>query len=292
METVRHGMFFAHQGWYPGEPKTCRQQIDRFVAGGRGREGEGDLPDTLPGRAGVVPHAGWVFSGALAAAVFNALARNAGPVDAVVLLGGHLGERSPGWVLTTGAWPTPFGDVEVDAELAEALAAHTRLPEVGPAGYEPDNTIELQLPFIKALLPDARLVAAGVPASPSAEDVGRLAVEAARRLGRQALVVGSTDLTHYGPSYGFEPAGRGRAGLAWVKEENDRRAMELMIALDAETLRQEALEAHFCCCPGAAAAALGAAKASGARGGHLLASLTSFDVRPGESFVGYAALVF
>ena len=240
----------------------------------------------------MVPHAGWAFSGGIAARVFEALARLAGPCDTLVLFGGHLGPRSPGWVLSSGIWPTPLGEVEVDTELAEALSGAARLPAVGPGDYEPDNTIELQLPFIKALLPEVRLVAAGMPARPQAHEAGQAAAKEAARLGRNILVVGSTDLTHYGPNYGFEPAGRGRDGLAWVKETNDRRALDLMLALDPEALRTGALESHFCCCPGAAAAALGAAKTAGAKEGQLLEYLTSYDVRPGESFVGYAGVVF
>ena len=80
--------------------------------------------------------------------------------------------------------------------------------------------------------------------------------------------------------------------MQWVKEVNDARAVELMVSLDPETLVPEALEKHFCCCPGGAAATLGAARALGADKGHVLSTLTSYDVRPSSSFVGYAAVVF
>lgn len=318
MDRVGHGMFFARQGWYPVGPEDCQRQVQRLVDEGRrqqwgmgamgGKEpgaeklgaeepgaeepGAEEVPEHLPGRAGVVPHAGWMFSGTLAASVFDSLARRVGPVDTVVLLGGHLGPRSAGWVLTSGLWPTPLGDVEVDSELAKALGEAADLCATDPRGYEPDNTIELQLPFVKALFPESRLVVAGVSANEGAEDVGRRAVSLGASLGRSTVVVGSTDLTHYGPSYGFEPAGKGPEAVAWVKEENDRRAVDLMVSLSAEALRREALDAHFCCCPGAAAAALGAAKEAGAITGNVLGRLTSYDVRPGTSFVGYVAVVF
>ena len=130
MENVRHGMFFAHQGWYPDDPEACMRQVRRFLDEAA-RARAVTLPERLPGRAGVVPHAGWVFSGALAARVFDALSKRVGPVDTVVIFGGHLGPRSPGWVLTDGQWPTPLGDVQVDTPLAAALAEVTRLPAVG-----------------------------------------------------------------------------------------------------------------------------------------------------------------
>jgi hypothetical protein len=286
MQRVTHGDYFGQQGWYPASPRACQREVDRLLAAA--------APDAVPGplRGGIVPHAGWAFSGALAARTFAALARQAGPVDTVVLLGGHLGPRSRGWVLGSGLWPTPLGDVTVDEALAAALAVASGLPRLAPDDYEPDNTLELQLPLVKACFPDAALVAATVPARADALSAGARAVEAAAALDRRVVVVGSTDLTHYGPSYGFAPQGSGEAAVRWVKEVNDRRAVDLMVALDADALLTGALQEHCCCCPGAAAAALVAGRAAGATTGHRLATLTSHDVRPGSSFVGYASVVF
>jgi len=289
--TVQHGMFFARQGWYPAERRACEALIDEFLSA----VDETALPPALPGGAGIVPHAGWAFSGRLAAQVFWALSQQQAPdeaVETVVLFGGHLGPRSASWLITSGSWPTPVGEVEVDAELSEALAASTDLSPIEAHDYEPDNTIELQMPLVRQLFPNRRLVVAGVPADAAAVAVGRAAVTQARRLGRRVVVVGSTDLTHYGPNYGFMPHGRGPEAVRWVKEENDRRAVELMSGLEAETLRKESLEGHLVCCPGAACAALGAAQKAGARAGHVLERFTSYDLRPADSFVGYASVVF
>jgi len=287
MDRIALGTYFARQGWYPADPDKCREQIAAF----RGTAEQRPEPEPLPGRAGIVPHAGWVFSGRLATLTFATLARAVSNLDTIVLFGGHLGPRSRPWILSSGIWPTPVGDVEIDDQLARALADRAALPLIGPDVYEPDNTVELQMPLVRAMFPTARVVAAGVPASQGAPGVGALAVEVASSLGRRVGVVGSTDLTHYGPNYGFEPKGRGAQALQWVREQNDHRAVELMTALDAETLLAEASERHFCCCPGAASAALAAARAAGASAGRLLEAATSYDVRPDSSFVGYASLV-
>lgn len=286
MSTVEKGTFFAEQGWYPGREAACRKRIVEF------------LTERPPARAvgrlhgGIVPHAGWTFSGALACQVFATLAGSGATPETVILLGGHLGPGSGSWIITRGTWPTVLGDLAIDEELATAIAAGAGLKPTLPDRYQPDNTIELQLPFVRYFFPEARLVAAGVPASGRAVDVGRHAVSAARDLGRDVVAIGSTDLTHYGPNYGFSPQGSGPKAVRWVKETNDRRATDLMQALEAETLRVEALEQHFCCCPGATAAALSAARELGAEKGDLLDTLTSYDVHPGSSFVGYAAVVF
>lgn len=287
MDTVKRGEFFAAQGWYPAQDEACDWQITKFLD----RLGALELPDDRL-RAGIVPHAGWMFSGELAAIAIGALARHAALVDTVVLLGGHLGPGSGGWVLTSGRWPTPVGSVEVDTELAAAVAKETGWEPTGPAEYRPDNTIELQMPLLRRCFADSRLVAAGVPAQPNSAEAGAGVVRAAKALGRDIVVVGSTDLTHYGPNYGFSPAGSGAEAVRWVKEENDARAVELMVGLDPETLLPEALDKHFCCCPGSTAATLGAARALGATKGHVLQTRTSYDIRPGDSFVGYASVVF
>ncbi|MFH2007387.1 MAG: AmmeMemoRadiSam system protein B [bacterium] len=286
MKTVAHSSHFARQGWYPGDAETCSSQLEQYL----------DELDSLPIpdqplRAGIVPHAGWMFSGALAGRTIGALAKK-GAAETVVLLGGHLGPRSPSWVLQEGVWETPIGDLKTDTELAAAIAEKTPLEAIGPAEYRPDNTIELQLPFLRYAFPEARLVTAGVPADSDCVTTGRSVVQAAHALGRKILVVGSTDLTHYGPNYGFSPAGSGEDAVRWVKEENDRRAVDLMQRLAADTLLAEALDKHFCCCPGATAATLAAARELGATQGHVLSTLTSYDVRPGSSFVGYASVVF
>jgi len=287
MDPVTRGDFFAAQGWYPAQDEACGWQIQAFLDG----FDIGALPPERL-RCGIVPHAGWMFSGSLAAQTIGALARHADQVDTVVLLGGHLGPGSASWILRQGTWPTPVGDLEVDGELAEAVARETGWLPIGPGDYQPDNTIELQLPILRHCFGNSRLVAAGVPAAPDSGEAGAAVVRAAEDLGRDIVVIGSTDLTHYGPSYGFSPAGSGEEAVQWVKEENDARAVDLMVNLDPETLVPEALEKHFCCCPGATAATLGAARALGVQKGHVLSTLTSYDVRPGSSFVGYAAVVF
>jgi len=287
MDTVKRGDYFADQGWYPAQDEACRWQMEKFL------DGLDSL--ALPSerlRCGIVPHAGWMFSGELAALTIGALARHADQVDTVVVLGGHLGPGSESWILSHGHWPTPVGNLEVDRELAAAVARETGWGLTGPADYQPDNTLELQMPILRHCFGDSRIVAAGVAADRHCGEAGDAVVRAATELGRDIAVIGSTDLTHYGPNYGFNPAGAGEEAVTWVKEVNDARAVELMVGLDPDTLVPEALEKHFCCCPGSTAATLSAARALGAAKGHVLSTLTSYDVHPGESFVGYAAVVF
>jgi hypothetical protein len=105
-------------------------------------------------------------------------------------------------------------------------------------------------------------------------------------------VLGSTDLTHYGYNYGYAPKGVGKAAVDWVKNENDRRLVDLILRMDAEEVIRESLTNHNACCSGAVAAAIAAAKKLGARQAQKLFYATSYDVRPDNSFVGYVGVVF
>jgi len=245
---------------------------------------------------GVVPHAGWVFSGRLSCRVFDALSRGGiEPARRVVLLGGHLGPETKGWILTSGSWKTPVGLVDTDEEFVSHLVSrinHDVIEVRPPHEYEPDNTIELQMPLVRHFFEGAQVVTVGVPANPQGLDLGRLLVEVASQSEGRTLVVGSTDLTHYGLNYGFSPVGLGPAAVQWVRQNNDRAAVDCIEALDAPALLDGALERRNVCCPGAAGAALTAGRQVGAERGVVLDYATSYDVRPDSSFVGYAAAVF
>lgn len=272
--------------WYPEDATECEREIKQFL----------NVPTSLnegvvPTRGGIVPHAGWFFSGAIACQVFYQLAQNCQP-DVVAVCGMHLGPQSPCVIMTDGAWETPFGPIPVASDLARQVArpfdCHTESPE----SFNRDNTIELQLPFIKYFFPEARIVTAGVPPNATARLLGQLLSELGRQNHLQMLFIGSTDLTHYGANYGFIPQGRGKAGLEWMRQENDQRMIEAILKLDPEGIVSEALTHQNACCAGAVAATVAAVKASGAQSGHLLTYSTSFDKHPGDSFVGYAGIVF
>jgi len=117
-------------------------------------------------------------------------------------------------------------------------------------------------------------------------------VETAREQGSAITVIGSTDLTHYGPNYGFISHGSGSQAVDWVRTENDRRVIDAMIRMDAEAVIREGLSHDNVCCAGAAAGAIAAGKALGAAKGEALAYATSYEKHPGSSFVGYVGVLF
>jgi AmmeMemoRadiSam system protein B len=268
---------FLPPGWYPGTAEQTRGAIEKMA-----RSAD---PSPASGVAGVVPHAGWEFSGAVALEV---LSRIACTMDSMVIIGGHLGPSDGILCAFEDAYETPLGTIPADLELLAELRNALPLREDRYA----DNTVEIQLPFLRHLAPDARVL--GMRASPSrdADALGKAIAAAAARLGRRIAVAGSTDLTHYGVNYDFAPKGGGDAALQWVREVNDRRMIESLCDMDFDAVLDRALNEKSACSAGGALAALSFARAGGVQKGTLLRYMTSHDVHPSHSFVGYAGILY
>lgn len=274
--------------WYPARASECEADIQGFIE--KSRESS---PRNRNPVGGIVPHAGWFFSGRIACHVIHGLKKAELPApDVVMVFGMHLHSSSPNIMMPKGAWETPFGDLPVAEDLAAEMAKRFPFRLETPEHFTQDNTIELQLPFIKYFFPEARILAMGVPPTDASLQIGRAVVETARGLGLTLKVIGSTDLTHYGTSYGFSGHGTGPSAVAWVRQENDRRVIEAMLDLDPKRLISEALENQNACCPGAAATAIEAGRHLGAKEAESISYATSYERSPGESFVGYVGILF
>ncbi|MBW1804764.1 MAG: AmmeMemoRadiSam system protein B [Deltaproteobacteria bacterium] len=272
--------------WYPGRESECLEAIAAFsktsIPCPRGRG---------VGIGGIVPHAGWYYSGSIAYNVIKCLESDSAP-DTFVIFGKHLHPGSNNYIMREGGWATPLGDLEIDHDFAERLLSEFRFTVESASRYEQDNTIELQLPFIKHLFPEVKILPIGVPPAVTSVRIGERVAEIAGDMERKIFVLGSTDLTHYGNNYAYAPKGIGEKAVEWVKNENDRAAVDLMTGLDAEGVIHESLKNSNTCCSGAVAAAIAAVKRLGARKGEKLTYLTSYDIRPSDSFVGYAGIIF
>ena len=282
---IRRALFSG--SWYPSKASECEDSIKQFL--GTADRGTEEPAHELCG--GIVPHAGWYFSGKIACNVIHHLKGEKEP-DVIIVFGMHLHKGNAGYIMPKGAWETPFGDIPVDEKLAEELVEKFDFKIETHDNFVQDNTIELQLPFIKYFFPDTKIVAMGVPPAKLALEAGVFVAESSKRFGYSIKVLGSTDLTHYGPNYGFSPKGRGKAAHNWVRNENDRRVIDKMVVMDPSAILAEAGENSNACCAGAVAAALAAGKALGAINAYEIAYATSYEKSPGDSFVGYTGIVF
>jgi len=275
--------------FYPLQADACKKELERHLR-------QAMPPDVeRHAVAALVPHAGWVYSGTAAAYVYNALARNESP-DTFVLFGAvhRWGVEKPA-VYPSGAWRTPLGDALIDSELAEALVGAARGIVISDTtAHSEEHSIEVQLPFIQLLFPQARILPVAVPPEQSALVLGRLLFKAVQDTSRKVIVIASSDLTHYGPRYGYAPAGIGPRGLEWTRQ-NDAALLEIAAQMRASELMQQAERMRSACGSGGIAAAIEYANKAGASKGILLHYTTSYDVMPAgrpSDLVGYGAMVF
>lgn len=281
--------------FYPAQQKACVHQISQCLAEAPQMP---ELPDRIV--AGIVPHAGWTFSGNLAAMVFSAIKQVNGEVDTFVIFGAihnYLGAAAA--VYDKGAWLTPLGEAAVDETLAAEILKSGTAAEADCEAHRFEHSIEVQVPFIQHLFSSAKILPILVPPAAFAAQLGAEVAGVISAADRKRIVcVGSTDLTHYGPRYGFCPHGAGTEGIDWAKQVNDSAFINLALEMRAERMVEAAIEKSNACGAGAAAATVAAAKGFGKTKGVLLAHTHSSEVmeqkfgEPSEESVGYAAIVF
>ena len=279
--------------FYPGQHDSCVAEIIEFIK-------EFLPPDSLPETVvgGIVPHAGWTFSGSLATTVFEAVKDRHAKVNTFVIFGAAHSYFGPEpAVCSSGIWQTPLGEAVVDEELAEqVLASGAAIKNADVHG--PEHSIEVQVPLIQHIFPGAKILPIIVPSREHAIALGRVVGEImGRDAGKKIVCIGSTDLTHYGPRYGFIPMGVGKQALQWAQSVNDQKFIDAALKMDAQGLLASAAENGNACGAGAAAT-IEAARQVGKTQGMLLAHTTSNEVMlakmktSSQDSVGYAAIVF
>jgi AmmeMemoRadiSam system protein B len=266
-------------GWYPRN----RGEISRFLAEWNAA---GDSANGAS-RAAIAPHAGWYYSGKIAARAVSSLDRK---IDTLVVIGGHLpAGYAPLFAMEDGV-STPLGAMPLNATLRAALYKELD----GQEDRFRDNTVEVLLPMARFFFPDASLLWLRLPAELSSFDAGKTIAAAAKNLGCAIAVLASTDLTHYGPNYDFTPHGIGPEALRWMREVNDRHFIDAVESGNPAAVLERAETDSSSCSVGAVLGAMGFAAAESLGPARLLEYGTSAgegDDIP-DSFVGYAAVVF
>jgi AmmeMemoRadiSam system protein B len=235
--------------------------------------------ERLPAIGVVSPHAGYVYSGAVAGELFSSIQV---PGRAVIFCPNHTGIGEDAAIMSRGAWRMPWGDVTIDEELAARLETACPLLREDASAHSREHAIEVQLPFLHRFRPDVRIVPVAL---------GRLSLEECRELGENVadaiegdserpLLVASSDMSHYVPDA--------------VARKKDRMAIDRMLALDPEGLyRIVRTERISMCGVMPATVVLFAARRLGATSARLIRYATSGDVsRDFDQVVGYAGLAF
>ncbi len=280
--------------WYPNAPDAlqreiveCMERADVLLSGVT-------LPAGSP-VAAVAPHAGLQYSGGIAGTAFRTILASYPIVDTFVIFGACHRERlkKPA-IWAKGSWLTPLGQLPVDETLAHALL-EAGIGEENEHAHIGDNAIELLTPFIKALYPQVSIVPIAMDFFADSWRYGAKAAEIAAGFSEKTIIaLASTDLTHYGASFGVVPAGSGQKALDWTRD-NDKRFLTTLTDMDLDSIVPTAVRDHSACGAGAAAAVAGWAKQCGCVKGTLLAYETSYDILPQgipEHFVGYGSVLY
>jgi len=266
--------------FYEGRADSLRAQIEGSF---KSKIGPGCLP-TGPGNEGrilgaVVPHAGYVYSGPVAAWSYSAIYSDRKPESFVILGPNHHGVGSGVSLSLEGAWETPLGTASVDDALAKAILERSSIIDKDSEAHAYEHSIEVQLPFLQYLFGQVRFVPISMMLQDleTATEVGRDIAAAIKAKGADAVVVASTDFSHYVPKE--------------VAHRNDDMAIQRILALDAPGLFKVVEERGISMCGyGPVIAAIEACSAMGAKRGMLLKYATSGDVMPMDEVVGYASI--
>lgn len=255
--------------FYPSEPRELAHQVSTFCARGK----------TKSRALGcVVPHAGYMYSGHVAGAVYSSIEI---PQRCILIGPRHFPQGQPLAILTKGAFATPFGEAAIDETLAAELARACPLLREDAVAHAREHSLEVQLPFLQRLREDMRMVPVvlGTDRYGAIEELGHAIAEVVKAQNEPVLVMASSDMNHYESD-----------AITRVKDD---RAIARVLALDPrglyDTVRQEGITM---CGYAATVAMLVATCELGATKAILVCYATSGDVN-GEldRVVGYAGIV-
>ncbi|MDD4358139.1 MAG: AmmeMemoRadiSam system protein B [Smithellaceae bacterium] len=259
--------------WYPGDASVLRDDINRYMQNVPDRELEGDVT------ALIVPHAGYIYSGQVAAYAYKLLLGKR--YDSVILVGpSHRVAFGGVSIYSEGGYETPLGVVPVDESLADRIKSYSSIMVDFPAAHAQEHSLEIQLPFLQVVLGDFSFVPL-VMGDQGAETCLALADAVFQEAKDQhILIVASSDLSHF---HGYKEAKALDGIVTRYIQDNDVKGLLESLAFD----KTEA------CGGGPIAVAMMTSQKLGARHSLLLKYANSGDVTGDKrSVVGYASAVY
>lgn len=256
--------------FYPDSPSELKAMIAGYVDKKAPKE---DVIGLL------VPHAGYMYSGPVTGATISRIKFK----DTFIVMGpSHSGRGKPYSVMPEGTWKMPFGDVEVDAELARKIITMSKYLKEDYEAHRDEHAVEVQLPFLQYLKPDVKIVPIilGYTDASILKEIGRDIARAIKELNREVVILASGDMTHYETHA--------------AATEKDHKAVEAMLTLDEEELtrRYQRLSISMCAY-GPVMVLMSTAKELGAASGELVMYRTSGDTtKDYDAVVGYAGVIF
>ncbi len=275
--------------FYPGRAEELLREVRGYTSSGTTFLDTRAESGRIAAIGCVSPHAGYIYSGGVAGAVYSRLEI---PERCVILCPNHTGKGRPLAVMANTVWWTPLGEIAADAELGACLLDCFPALQEDSAAHRGEHAIEVQLPFLQARRPEVRIVPIVVGTSDFemlrglgealADVIGDL-LEGDRKVAgdrkERVLIIASSDMNHYESDA--------------VTRVKDRMAIERVLAMDARGLWEVVLKEDISMCGfGPTIVMLTAAKLLGATSATLVKYATSGEVSGDyESVVGYAGII-
>ena len=255
--------------FYPGDPSVLLADVRSYLS---------PTENTIPAIGCVVPHAGYIYSGHVAGAVF---ARLNIPQRCIVLCPNHTGVGQPLAIMSAGTWETPLGKVPIDSPLADGLKTRFPLLSEDANAHRAEHATEVELPFLQAKSPNFAFVpiALGTGKFDVLENLGQAIADVVEAEPQPVLIIASSDMNHYESDQ--------------VTRLKDHKAIDRILALDARGLFDVVMNEDISMCGfGPTVVMLTAAKRLGATSAELVKYATSGDISGDrEMVVGYAGVV-
>jgi AmmeMemoRadiSam system protein B len=255
--------------FYPGNPEQLKRELAHLIP---------QAADKRRVRGIIVPHAGYVYSGAIAGKAYGAIQI---PATALIIGPNHHGAGDPTALYPSGQWLTPLGPVTINSRLNHLITAHAPLVHQDTLAHRFEHSLEVQIPFLQALCPDftCSALCLGHGDYGVLKEIGEGIAAAIREYGEDVLIVASSDMTHY--------------ESAASAHRKDDLALERVLAFDPQGLLRVCRSEMISMCGAVAAAVmLVAAVELGATQAEVLAYGTSGDVTgDNRQVVGYAAVL-
>jgi MEMO1 family protein len=255
--------------FYPGHPDDLRGDVESYLS---------PREKAIPVLGCVVPHAGYIYSGHVAGAVY---ARLDLPQRCILMCPNHTGMGHPLSIMSEGGWKTPLGDVAIDTELAQDLKRRFPLLGEDSEAHRAEHAAEVQLPFLQVVNPGCKFVpiVLGTSRYEVLQAMGIVVADAVQAVGERVLVIASSDMNHYESDT--------------ITRVKDHKAIERILVMDARGLFDVVMDENISMCGfGPTVAMLTAAKRMGASDAELVKYATSGDISgERDRVVGYAGVI-
>ena len=268
--------------FYESNPESLKKRIEWCF---KHELGPGKIPimgNKREIKGVVAPHAGYLYSGPIAAHSYYKIVEDGFPETFIILCPNHTGLGSGISTMLEGEWETPLGNVEIDTAFAKEMINDAGIVDSDPASHIKEHSCEVHLPFLQYFSDDFKIVPVTmwIQDLETSYDIGNSIKKTAEVLGTDVGIIASSDMTHYKPQN--------------IAERDDKQVLEEIEAMNEKLMMKRVLDLNVTMCGyGPVASTIIASKGLGAKNAEVLKYATSGDLTGDYSaVVGYASAMF